>query len=125
MPQSKEDREFADCVVNAMQIIGPVYSKRIFGGYGIFLEGLMFALIDKRTLYFKVDKDTEPYFNELGLEAFTYLRQGKTCQLAYRQAPEEALEESAVMSEWANRAYSTAINSAAKSSKNSKEKKKK
>ena len=45
MPISQEEKEFAEHVVDLSQSIGPVYSKRMFGGFGIFLEGLMLSLI--------------------------------------------------------------------------------
>jgi DNA transformation protein len=56
MPINSEEQEFVSYVVDMMQTIGPVYSKRMFGGHGIFLEGLMFALIADSVLYLKADK---------------------------------------------------------------------
>ena len=45
MPSSPEEKEFTSYVVDLMQSIGPVNAKAMFGGYGIFLEGLMFGLV--------------------------------------------------------------------------------
>ncbi len=109
MPVSNEEREFSSYVVDMMQTIGPVYSKRMFGGHGIFLEGLMFALIADNVLYLKADKENENDFVAKGLGPFTYSRKGKLTKLSYYQAPEEALEDSEIMNEWANMAYSTAV----------------
>ena len=55
MPISQEEKEFAEHVVDLSLCIGPVYSKRMFGGFGIFLEGLMFGLIADNVYYIKVD----------------------------------------------------------------------
>ncbi|MBT4837730.1 MAG: TfoX/Sxy family protein [Methylococcales bacterium] len=109
MPVSKVEREFVDHLVELMQSIGPVYSKSMFGGHGIFLDGLMFGLVASGTLYLKVDKETELEFKAKGLEAFTYQKNGKAFSMSYYQAPEETLEESEEMNIWANKAYGSAL----------------
>jgi DNA transformation protein len=114
MPVSSEEEEFVSYVVDMLQSIGPVYSKRMFGGYGIFLEGLMFALIADNELYLKVDKESERDFTDRGLEPFTYNKKGKLMKMSYYQAPEEALEDSEIMNEWGNNGYSAALRAAAK-----------
>ena len=78
MPKSNKEKEFAAYVVDLMQSLGPVQAKAMFGGYGIFLDGLMFALIADSVLYFKVDKTTENDFKLRDLEPFTYNKKGKT-----------------------------------------------
>ena len=77
MPVSKEKTEFTSYVVELMQSIGFVRPKSMFGGHGIFLEGLMLALVADGVLYLKVDKDTEDEFKARGLEAFTYIKKGR------------------------------------------------
>jgi len=104
-----KDSEFSDYVVEITQSIGPVYAKRMFGGHGIFLDGLMFGLIADKTLYLKVDKESEPEFTDLDLEAFSYNKNGKQMKMSYFQAPEEALENMDLMNIWANKAYAAAI----------------
>jgi len=109
MPISKIEQEFVTYVVDIMQCIGPVESKRMFGGHGLFLGGLMFALISDDTLYLKTDDEQKSHFTDLELPTFEYLKQGKIFKLAYYQAPETALEESEEMATWANRAYEVAL----------------
>ncbi len=50
MPASKKEKEFTSYIVDLMQSIGPVSAKRMFGGYGIFLKGVMFAIIVESAL---------------------------------------------------------------------------
>ncbi|MGD9660839.1 MAG: TfoX/Sxy family protein [Porticoccaceae bacterium] len=119
MSKSKADKEFVAHVIDLMQIIGPVESRRMFSGTGIFLGGLMFGLVDKNTLYLKADDDCVEDFLSMGLEAFTYVKQGKQCQLSYYQAPEEALEHQDDMLVWANKAYACALRAAARRSADS------
>ena len=124
MPISQEEKEFAEHVVDLSQSIGPVYSKRMFGGFGIFLEGLMFGLVTDNVYYIKVDEETRSEFEELGLEPFTYLKAGKKMSLGFFQAPEEAMESIEVMAEWANKGFDAALRAAAKKKPKSKTKKK-
>lgn len=114
MVVSNTEKEYARYIVELMQSIGPVYSKKMFGGYGIFLDGQMFALIANSTLYLKADKETEPDFKERGLGAFSYQKQGKEFKLSYFQAPEECLDNIDEMHGWANRAYDVAVRAANK-----------
>ena len=112
MPVNNEEQEYVLYVVDMMQTIGPVYSKKMFGGHGIFLEGLMFALIADGALYLKADQESEDDFIARGLEAFTYTMKGKVTKMSYYRAPEETLEEIELMNEWANKAYSAAVRAA-------------
>lgn len=97
-----------------MQSLGPVLSRRMFGGQGIFIDHLMFGLVADSTLYLKVDEQSENEFKVKGLEAFTYSKKGKDVSLSYYQAPEEAMEDSEEMKIWGNKAYSAALRAAAK-----------
>ncbi len=117
MAISREDREFCDYVVGLCQLIGPVYSKRMFGGFGIFLDDLMFGLINNNVLYLKVDHESRKEFEDLELLPFSYQRQGKKMSLGYLEAPEEAMESSELMMLWANKGFGAALRAAAKKRK--------
>lgn len=111
MSRFYEDKEFTLYVVELMSVIGPVLSKRMFGGSGIFLDDLMFGLVADGTLYLKADNENKHEFISLGLEPFTYFKQKKEIKMSYYQAPEEALENSDDMSYWAKLAFGAALRS--------------
>ena len=106
--------ELVTHVTELMQVIGPVSARRMFGGYGFFLDGLMFALMADDILYLKADADTLGDFSSRNLEAFSYQKQGKAYSLSYYCAPEEALENAGDMRLWANKAYEVALRAAAR-----------
>lgn len=112
MAISKKEKEFVAHIVDLMESFGPVSARSMFGGHGIFLNGLMFGLVADSVLYFKVDKELEQDFLARGLEAFTYEKKGKTFKMSYYQAPEETLENEEEMGLWAQKAYSAAVRSA-------------
>ncbi len=117
MPVSNNEKEFVSYVVDLLQLIGPVNAKAMFGGHGIYLDGLMFGLVADSVLYLKADKESENDFKDKGLDAFTYNKKGKEFTMSYYQAPEETLEDSEEMKYWANKAYSTALKIALKKRK--------
>lgn len=114
MPVSKEEKDFVTYVADLMQSIGSVSARGMFGGHGIFLDGLMFALVADSILYLKVDKETEDSFKDKGLDPFTYSKQGKEFKMSYYQAPEETLEDADEMNFWAQKAYGAALRAASK-----------
>jgi len=68
---SIEQREYVAHIVDLLQFIGPVESKSMFGGFGVFLEGLMFGLIADNELYLKVDTENRQDYEDLGLPSAT------------------------------------------------------
>jgi len=69
--------------------LGSVVSKRMFGGLCLWHEGLAFALVIGDTLYFKVDDDNAPAFDERRLPRFSYTtKTGRTTVMSYARAPE-------------------------------------
>jgi DNA transformation protein len=48
------DQAYRDHVMEMLSPLGGLTSKSMFGGYGIFHQGDMFALISKASLYLKV-----------------------------------------------------------------------
>ena len=113
MAVSAADKAFAEYVVEMMASVGPVTVKSMFGGYGIYLDGLMFGLIADRVLYLKVDKESTADFEAKGLIAFTYYKQNKPFKMSYYEAPETALEDADEMNLWANKGYCAALRAAA------------
>lgn len=108
---ARQSSEFVDLVVETLQPLGPVVAKRMFGGHGIFMDGLMFALVADDQLYFKVDDDNRPAYEAKGLSPFTYVKKGKTMQMSYQEAPSEALDDPETLCAWAREAFGAALRS--------------
>jgi DNA transformation protein len=107
--------EFVEHVVETMREFGPVEAKSMFGGWGLYHQGLFFALIAEDALYLKTDDENRADFVARGLEPFVYsMKDGETLTMSYRQAPEDALESPDVMAEWARRGYAAALRAAAR-----------
>jgi DNA transformation protein len=88
-----------------LEPLGRIAFKRMFSGAGVYCDGVIFALILRDTLHFKVDDANRPAYQAEGTEPFSYEAQGKIRQLgAYWRVPERLLDEPEEMLEWARAA---------------------
>lgn len=110
----EHDNEFFEYVLELAQVVGPVKGRKMFGGYGLFLDKVMFALIADDVLYFKVNGETIDRFEEHGLGPFLYQRGDKEIAMSYHQAPGDALEDADIMRQWAELACEAAFSEAGK-----------
>ena len=101
--------EFARFVVESLQPLGPVSARRMFGGHGIYLHGVMFALIAYDQLYLKVDDGNRAAYEDAGLPHFTYTDKGKPIRMPYREAPPEGFDNPDILCAWARDAYAAAV----------------
>lgn len=100
---------FADYVIEVLAPLGPVQPRKMFGGHGVFYEGLMIGLIADDSLYLKVDKLSKPDFEALDLPPFEYTKNGKTFAMSYQLAPEAIYDDPDEAREWALKAYDAAL----------------
>ncbi|MFT3719930.1 TfoX/Sxy family protein [Pseudorhodoferax sp.] len=101
-----------DCLPDVFAPLGRVAVKRMFGGHGIWHDGLMFALVAGGTLYLKADAASASHFDALDLPPFGYERRGRRMQTSYRQAPEILFEDRQQAALWSRRAFEAALRAA-------------
>lgn len=101
--------EFLSYVLETMLHWATVSSRKMFGGYGLYRDGLMFALIVEDELFFKADANTIAQFERAGSRPFTYQSKARVVQVAYWSAPAESLESPAEMRDWCQLAYAAAL----------------
>ena len=107
--------EFVEYLAEVFQDFGAIRSRRMFGGYGIYHDDLMFGLVADDVLYLKVDSESVRRFEDKGLEPFEYVKNGKRMKMSYHMAPESIFDDSDVAREWAQLAFAAALRSRAKS----------
>ena len=88
---------------------GEVRTRRMFGGLGIYREGIMFALVAGGELYLKADVETGARFREAGSEPFVYEQRGRPVTMSYWRLPEPALDDADELRNWAQLAYEAAL----------------
>jgi len=107
----KKHDEFVDYLLEQMQPLGAVSARAMFGGYGIYIDDLMFALVADDVLYLKTHADSLADFERRGLAPFRYERNGKSYNMSYSEAPTEVLDDADSMQAWANKAIDAALKS--------------
>jgi DNA transformation protein len=90
-------------------VLGSITAKRMFGGYGLSVDGMNVAIIAWDTLYLKTNTQTEAQWVAAGGHRFEYTAKGKAARLNYFTPPEEALESPALMAPWARLALQAAV----------------
>ncbi|MDA1090395.1 MAG: TfoX/Sxy family protein [Proteobacteria bacterium] len=102
--------EYLDYLLDMLTPLGPVQSKRMFGGAGLFMDGTMFGLIVDDVLYLKADEQTQSDFEDQGMGPFTYQKKSRKepVALSYFEAPPDVIEDSDALSAWGRKAWEAA-----------------
>ena len=106
MPVSHAYRDF---VLGQLAAAGPVSPRAMFGGVGLYLDGLFFALIDDDTLYFKADDATRKRYEAAGSQPFCPDPRRPEQAMGYWQVPAEVLEDPEELVAWAREAAGVAL----------------
>lgn len=93
--------------------IGPISVRRMFGGGGVYADGIMFGLLIGDALYFKAGKDNQSRFKDEGMAPFSYVGRGRVVALSYWRVPERLLDDPDELCVWARRALADARNAKA------------
>jgi len=109
MPSKPGRNEFVEHVLELLAPFGNVSARRMFGGYGIHRDALMFGLVADDVLYLKADGENRGEFEAAGSEPFSYMSRQKQVVLSYWRAPEEALESHDTMLPWARSAFAASL----------------
>ena len=92
--------------------LGPVRTRRMFGGQGVYAGELMFALEADGELYLKVDDSTLSAFRSAGSRPFVYEKKGRTTQMSYWRLPDRALDDPDEAARWGRLALEAATRAA-------------
>lgn len=111
----KDHSEFVAHLSEVFVEFGPVSARRMFGGYGVYHDGLMFGLVADDVLYLKADTVSEQHFSTRDLEQFEYVKNGKAMKMSYFMAPEEIFEDCSEAKKRAALAYEAALRNKQKS----------
>ena len=94
--------------------LGRIAVRNMFGGAGVYCDGVIFGLVvDGEMLFLKGDDTTKAAFEAEGCGPFVYDGKGKPMTMSYWRMPERLLDEPEEMVEWARSALAVARRSAA------------
>ncbi len=87
------DPAFRDHVIEMLAPLNEISSRSMFGGFGIFAEEDMFALISGSALFFKVDGSTRDSYEAAGSSRYG--------SMPYYRVPNDVLEDQDKLRRWA------------------------
>lgn len=104
---------FHDFVCELFAGVGAISVKRMFGGAGVYAEGLMFALLADETIYIKTDTALKAELMGEGSSPFVWMpengpRAGEKVEMGYWRLPEAALDDPDLAAQWGRKALNVA-----------------
>jgi DNA transformation protein len=103
------DEGFLEWLAELLEPLGKVSLRRMFGGHGLYIDGLFVAIVVDGRPYFKADAETQAEFVAAGCAPFVFESRGKPVPSSYWSVPESAFDSAEDMRPWARRAIAAAL----------------
>ena len=88
-------------MIDVFKDIAGLSARSMFGGYGYYLSGIIFAILDKDQLYFKVGPGNIKDYEKSGSKPFSYkMPNGKEMSMSYWELPVDVLEDREKLISW-------------------------
>lgn len=89
-------------IVGRLSGLGGITSKSLFGGHGLYCQGVIFGIVDDDRLYLKVDPESRPIFEARGMGPFRPTE--KQTLRSYYEVPREDIGDPDRLLAWAKEA---------------------
>jgi DNA transformation protein len=94
----------AEELFGALDGLGELRARRMFGGVGLYCDDVFFGLVAEGVLYFKVDAESVADYRAAGAAPFHPFPDRPAAELGYFAVPLEVQEHRERLREWAERA---------------------
>jgi DNA transformation protein and related proteins len=102
-------------VQEALEPLGPVTMRRMMGAAVLYLDGIIFAVLDEEAVWFKADAESAAIWDSAGCERFTFTgKDGRVEVMNYRRAPSDVYDDAEAMQHWASLAQAAGLRGNAK-----------
>jgi DNA transformation protein and related proteins len=102
--------EFCDHLMDRLAPLGTPSYKFMFGGYGIYLDGLMMGLVSNDVLWLRTDDENRPDYEARGIKPFQPMsKNGPMGVMPYYTVPDDILDDQDDFVEWAKKARDAAV----------------
>jgi DNA transformation protein and related proteins len=100
-----------DAIIDLFSGLGTVSIRRMFGGKGIYHNGVIVAIEVQGELMLKADSTSAPDFEAAGCRQWTYTgsKHGKLVSMPYWTVPDTAVDDPDEMTVWARKAYEAGL----------------
>ena len=109
--------EYKAYVLDQLAPLGPLTARAMFGGAGIYLDGVMFALITRAdVLYFRTGDANRGEYENAEMGPFV-TNKPKGTVMPYHEVPLDVIEDSDEMCDWGRQACDVAAAAKARKKK--------
>jgi DNA transformation protein len=96
----------ADLFADLFDAHGAIQARRMFGGFGMYVNGQIVGIIVRERIYLKTDDESRKAFIAEKCKPFTYQkRTGKGVSLRYYAIPERLYDDPEEFAAWVDRAH--------------------
>lgn len=88
---------------------GAVTTRAMFGGHGLYHDGVLIGVVIDDGLYLKVDAQTQAMFEAEGCTPYVYRQTAKPLKMSYWSVPAAAMDSAQAMLPWARLAHAAAL----------------
>ncbi len=75
-------------LVELYSTFGEISTRSMFGGFGVFHNNTMFALVIKQAVFYRIDPQATPALAALNMEPYVYHKKGFPVHSKYFRLPE-------------------------------------
>ncbi|WP_417415493.1 TfoX/Sxy family protein [Hoeflea sp.] len=100
-----------DAISEMFDSLGEVTIKRMFGGKGVYHQGVILALEVSGDILLKADAQSAPEFADAGASQWVYSGKNKPVAMPYWSIPDAALDDPEEQSKWVKLAWAAALRS--------------
>src|SRR5688572_2592407 len=98
-------------ILEQLEGLGDLRSRRMFGGVGLYRGELFFGLIDDDTLFFKSDSTNSADYIARKMPRFMPFPDRPEAVMAYYQVPADIIEDAESLVAWARKSVAVALTS--------------
>jgi DNA transformation protein and related proteins len=110
------DANFHDYLMSdVFKDIDGITSRRMFGGYGFYKDGIFFAILYTDQLHFKVGESNIKDFKKYNSRPLKYKKKDKEVTLSFWEVPPEILEDREAISKWIDKSVNETTKEKSKS----------
>lgn len=109
-----KQNEFCDHVVDLLAPLGTASYRFMFGGYGIYLDGLILGIVVDDVLWLRADEENRGEYEARGIGPFQPYPEKGMGTMPYYTVPDDVFEDPDELLRWAGRSREAALRAQAK-----------
>lgn len=101
--------EYCDYLMNRLAPLGAPSYRFMFGGYAIYVDGLMIGIVADDVLMLRADDENRPDYEARGIGPFQPYPEKGMSTMPYFSVPDDVLEDQDELVRWAERSREAAL----------------